>query len=669
MIRSQDFANYINENNRRHKEKAAPYNPLTGEGSFSVERTLVEIPDAPFPKIWFPKEMISKSKAMKRFKKYKTIELVLRSLGLEATPENREAFWIELCKERFKYDFEFWAFTTGTVKDKETDRDIPFKLRFAQRKVLKTLERERRLHKPIRIIIVKARQWGGSTLTEFYILWMQLIHHKQWNSVICGHVQSSAVNVRGLYNKILKTYPVWACEGAKSTKDLQLMPFEGSTTIRRLAARNCKITIGTAERPETLRSGDEVCIHLTEVGLWKETRGKKPEDIMQSIVGGVAPIPDSIIVIESTAKGVGNFFHREWIRACNKESSYVPVFVSWFDVEIYEQPILDMKKFIGSLTREEKRMFKDGATLEGINWYRTKSRDLSDMWRMRSEYPSNALEAFQSTGHPRYNLNDVERLRQGCVSPKFIGDISAAAEAGSKEALQNIEFCPEEKGCLKIWKKPDDEKKVSERYLVVLDIGGLSQNADRSVICVIDRYWLSECGIPEVVAEWCGHVEHYKLAWKAAQLAAWYHNALLVIESNTLESKATEGYHGEFILDEIAKYYRNMYARETSSEVVRQSVAKRWGFHTNAATKVTVCDHFEKVLQHDMYYEPCREAVDEIATLEVKDNGSLGAVDGCHDDRFITRAIGLYICYSKMRTPRPITEVGGQNIYLSNAAI
>jgi hypothetical protein len=54
-----------------------------------------------------------------------------------------------------------------------------------------------------------------------------------------------------------------------------------------------------------------------------------------------------------------------------------------------------------------------------------------------------------------------------------------------------------------------------------------------------------------------------------------------------------------------------------------------------------------------MYVERCREAVDEMKIFERKPNGSLGAVDGRgnHDDRVITRAMGIHFCYKKMGVP------------------
>jgi hypothetical protein len=55
-----------------------------------------------------------------------------------------------------------------------------------------------------------------------------------------------------------------------------------------------------------------------------------------------------------------------------------------------------------------------------------------------------------------------------------------------------------------------------------------------------------------------------------------------------------------------------------------------------------------------MYIETCSDACDEHDFMEVKGNGSLGAVDGQHDDRHITRAIGVWICYDYLNAPRRV---------------
>src|SRR5690606_34726975 len=84
---------------------------------------------------------------------------------------------------RLTHDFEFWASTTVRIKPKEGGDFIPFILNKPQRKLLAKLESQRLADKPIRQIILKARQWGGSTLVQIYMAWIQLRHKTNWNSL------------------------------------------------------------------------------------------------------------------------------------------------------------------------------------------------------------------------------------------------------------------------------------------------------------------------------------------------------------------------------------------------------------------------------------------------------------------------------------------------------
>lgn len=70
---------------------------------------------------------------------------------------------------RFKYDFEYWAYRCVVITDKLTGQDIPFKLNRPQRRLVAELERQRLASQPLRLIMLKARQWGGSALCYLLI--------------------------------------------------------------------------------------------------------------------------------------------------------------------------------------------------------------------------------------------------------------------------------------------------------------------------------------------------------------------------------------------------------------------------------------------------------------------------------------------------------------------
>lgn len=654
-----ELADILAENIRRNEERNKPYDPITGLGSDAIPRTHIKLKDSPIGEdLYIPTAMLEYS-AISNAVEAGSIKDSLEHGGMYATSENVAEFWKQFVKLRIQYDFEYWAASFVTIQDKETAGDIPFVLNSGQRKLLSAFEEMRLANKPIRIILLKARQWGGSTLTQIYIAWFQLVIKKQWSSVICAHTENTSRNVRGMYTKLLDNYPLWLCD-TNDRNDIKLSNYENSQKTRIIKSRGCKVSIGSAMKPDGLRGLDVACAHLSEIGLFPSTIQTKPEDLVQSIVSGIANKPNTIIVYESTAKGVGNFYHREWKRATttdrSERSNFKPVFVPFYILNQYTIPIDNAKEFAETLTEDEIVLFDEGATLESIAWCRDKMLEYSDIWRFHSEYPHNPTVAFQSTGHPFYNPDDVSKLAKTCTSPAYVGELVADEPFGGYAALEHIEFVKNDRGNLKVWVKPALDEKVTDRYVVVVDIGGASERADRSVICVFDRYHMADGGVPEVVCEWCGHIPHYKLAWLAIQVATWYHDALLVIESNTLESHRTEGVHSEFIMDEISRYYSNLYCR-TPAEQVRQGLPPKWGFHTNRQTKTMVCDHQRKVLEHSLYLERCEEAVDEHRTLEIKSNGEIAASDGSHDDRHITRAIGVWVCYQYLTVPSKYEDI------------
>lgn len=620
----------IEENKKRLALINAPYDPMTGEGS-PIPRTLVEIPDSPLPKMWLPNDMLLDPVVQSVIEH--GFHYHIYKAGLPVNDKTMNHFWEDFSRIRNRYDYEWNARMCQTISAKGQGRDIPFTLNYPQRKYLKELEELRTAGLPIDIILLKARQWGGSTLTQLYMLWIQLVHKRNWNSVICGDVEKQSSVVAGMLSKAITKYPLWASYHTRITTT----PYQGAQKTRVINLSNSRYSLGSAQKPDSLRSEDISMAHLTEVGLWKATKGKKPEDIVQSIFGSVASGPYTMKVLESTAKGVGNFFHRTWLDAVEGKNNFKPVFIAWFDIPLYSKPVEDYQSFIDSMTEEEYALFKLGATLEAINWYRDKKKEFPEEWRLASEFPSTPHEAFQSTGRRVFKISYIQSTRESCIAPWWKGDVE-----GDKLDCKLVRG----EGNLEIWYLPDLETPMRDRYVVSVDVGGVSDSADYSCIRVADRAAMPDGGIPEIVAQWHGHIEHDKLAWKAVQLAHLYGDALLVIEANTLESEGTEGDHFEYILNEIAGEYGNLYSR-TSEQEIRQGRPRRWGFHTNSSTKPMIIDHLVKAFRDGLYIEHCTHTCDEFDLYEIKENGKeMGAVEGNHDDRVMATAILIWVCYN-----------------------
>ena len=690
MTREEAIQAIIKENGRRNAEIYAKFDPVSGEGSVG-ERKKVVIDDFPVSVQWLPVEMLRVPLVRQIVECGSVRAFLTDNLNVEYTEEDRLKVIEQFVRIRCRYDFAFWAAVFVYIKRKGGGEDILFRLSRPQRRFVERLERLRKTGKPIRIVLLKARQWGGSTVSQLYMAWLQLVHKVGLNSLIIAHQGAGSDEIKDMFDRMIKAYPVEMLHKlgeAYDANEPKLVGVGKSGSIYRVPQRNCKIKIGTAERPDSCRGGDYNLVHLSEVGLWKATEGKKPEDIVRSACSGVLYRPYTMIVYESTANGTGNFFQREYDMASKGKSQFEAMFVSWFDIEIYSTPVDDILSFAANLydnrnndnvasSREESGkylwwLWEKGATLEAIHWYILERAKYNEHASMASEYPSDDVEAFVHSGTMVFDKYKVEAFKKYCKEPRFVGDVYADADEG-KNALKNLRFVEDRQGVLWIWEKPeiDEDEKVTNRYLTVVDVGGRSSKADWSVIVVFDRLFMAEGGRPAVAAQWYGHCDIDLLAWKAAQIAAFYDNSLLVIESNTLEThdkeRDVDGDQSQFILNQIKGVYPNLYARKQSEEDILQGLPTKYGFHTNVATKPMVISTLVKVIRENLYVERDARCLDEYLTYEKKPNGAYGAIIGKHDDLLMTRAIGLHICFYEMELPKFVKRTKRMLVKKKNA--
>lgn len=690
----------LDDNARRNAEVYAKFDPISGKGSIG-ERKRVIISDFPIKVQYLPVEMLQVP-LVKKLIKYGSVDALLNAIWEEEHPdydkvdandlyggyeyaEDRLKVIHQFVRLRCRYDFAFWAAFYVYIKNKGGGEDVLFRLTRPQRRFVARLERLRKAGKPIRIVLLKARQWGGSTTSQIYMAWLQLVLKVGLNSLIIAHQGAGSDEIKDMFDRMIKAYPIDMLHKlgeAYSENEPKLVGVGKSGSIHRVPQRNCKIKIGTAERPDSCRGGDYNLVHLSEVGLWKVTDGKKPEDIVRSACSGVLLRPYTMIVYESTANGTGNFFQREYDDAKNGKSQFEAMFVSWFDIEQYsikfnseeEKRHFAIRLYINrendnvSSTREESGkylwwLWERGATLEAINWYIQERAKYTEHGLMAAEFPSDDVEAFVHSGARVFDKYKVEKLKPTCKPPKYIGEVYADTDEG-KDALKNLRFVGDKQGSLHIWELPeeDEEEIVTDRYLTVVDVGGRSNKADWSVIVVFDRLFMAEGGKPVVVAQWYGHIDIDLLAWKAARVAAFYNNSLLVIESNTLEThdkeREVDGDQSQFILNQIKDIYPNLYARKQSEEDIREGLPLKYGFHTNVATKPMIISTLIKVIRESLYVERDARCLDEYLCYEKKQNGAFGAITGKHDDLLMTRAIGLHICFFEMEIPKFVPRQG-----------
>ena len=199
------------------------------------------------------------------------------------------------------------------IVDKDDGTTVPYILNYGQRLLLAAQEEMRQAGKPIRIVMPKARQFGGSTETQLYGKWMQDCRHTRWNMAIMAHQTAASIRIRAMYDLALEHQPGWSV-GFKG-KRLKSAPFKGSTadfivrTNTGEIVRDSITTVASYENYDASRSANLKMAHLSEVAYWKETEQKKPEGVLSSLNGTIGNRPDTMIVMESSGRVVGDFFY------------------------------------------------------------------------------------------------------------------------------------------------------------------------------------------------------------------------------------------------------------------------------------------------------------------------------------------------------------------------
>lgn len=211
-------------------------------------------------------------------------------------------------------------------------RLVPLIFNPLQRRLYDEIQRQQRAGQPVRIIILKARQIGFSTAVAA-LFYQRAATVEGTQAMIVAHKADASTNI---FNK---TKLFWDCsppeirpqKKASNAKELLFEnPSPKSGERLRDPGLRSRIEIETAGNREAGRSATIQLLHLSELAFWPHG-----EQTMASLMQAVPPLPETIVVIESTANGAGGVFYREWQRANKGESMFTPLFFPWFQHEEY----------------------------------------------------------------------------------------------------------------------------------------------------------------------------------------------------------------------------------------------------------------------------------------------------------------------------------------------
>lgn len=285
-------------------------------------------------------------------------------------------------RQRLKDDFEHYAVKCLKIRTKSGSVE-PLELNVAQKYIHERVEEQRAKTGKVRAIILKGRQQGCSTYIEGRFYW-RVSHTRGVRAFILTHEEEATNNLFELANRYHENCPppVKPSTSAANAKELHFNKLDSGYKV------------GTAGNKAVGRSSTVQLFHGSEVGFWPNAQ-QHAAGILQAIPDA----PGTEAFLESTANGIGNFFHQQWQAAEAGESEYIAIFVPWYWQPEYRKVVPDDFELT-----EDERAYRDayGLDLEQMSWRRTKIVELKDPTLFKQEYPATAAEAFQVSGLDPY---------------------------------------------------------------------------------------------------------------------------------------------------------------------------------------------------------------------------------------------------------------------------
>ena len=383
-------------------------------------------------------------------------------------------------------------------------------------------------------------------------------------------------------------------------------------------------------------------LHLTEIPFWNGDAEIAATALEDATKGGK-------ISGESTAKGVGDWFHRKFIKGKHNEGGIRSHFFEWWWNENYQidgatfetfggdvylilknqnvttlsdeelkkakltnydekqqrelnlpmQSELNSAKQIAAFLYEKDRIavenFLDDEVARRIAWRRQEIAKKGEK-KFRVEYPENDVDPFAQTGG---SIFDQSYTRVAC-EPR--------------------------------------EPETGHRYVVSLDPSIGIEGGDPAAICVIDAH------TGEQVYSWSGIEKQDLQARRACNLSDKFFGADLVIESNAGEAAIIEcenlGYEHRLYRHISVESQREVDNGKTS---MRQAIERaRPGVVMTDRLKRLIISLLEKAWR-DGDFKASSQALCDEATVFVQNGNKMEAKSGYHDDLIMATALAYYV--------------------------
>lgn len=517
---------------------------------------------------------------------------------------------------------------------------VNFDLQPAQTKLHKAVLKQRAASQPVRIIYLKPRRVmiSAGTAAEFF---HEIPFTPGQHGMVVAHDLKAAKEVwryyRDFNNKFQPFRGIRLPKLAIHARNKGVIEWENGSSIE----------IATARNLDSGRSFGLRFLQMAEYAFYPDARR-----VGQGLLNAVADDPGTMIVKESTANGVGNPFHRDWLDAVDPTggSGWEAVFFAWFEHPEYTMPFRshdDARRFQDSLTKDEAELWETHSlTLEQMQWRRwaIKNKCAGSVETFHQEYPSTPEEAFLYSGRPRFSHQHLSKM-------PVIQDAPCGELVELPGPQPRLIFQVGERGPLVVYKRPQPGR----RYVAGADIsegidvgdgtiGG--EDPDYSVMSIFD----ADTG--EQVAKLRGRLEPSPFADYAVAVLRWYNYPFLVPEANGPGLAFLE--HILRLKYPVNLIYHRYPEPDEQFTSARGTKLQLLGWRESSRTRPQLISALDQYIREMGVILRDPNTVAEHFSFVIKASGRAEHQDNCHDDEVF--AVGLSVI--GLQHPPPDTRTG-----------
>jgi|GEM_PF-2356809 hypothetical protein len=470
---------------------------------------------------------------------------------------------------------------------------------------------------PVRLDLLKFRQWGGSTWLEaegFY----EVMKFANWRAMAVSVDADSTDHIFGMTKIFEEDLPA----GDKRPKDAtnrKEIKFTRPHRSQFIAQTAGKISLGHSFTAQFL--------HCSEIARWEnaETQMGGLQEIVPLRAG-------TTIVRETTANGQGGFFYDAWRENVRRRrrhpddySGYLPVFVGWYmfpDYAIAPRP--------GTVFSREERALQHKLNLTDaqLYWRRTKLAEMNgDLGLFQEQYPSCWEEAFQVSGNPVFSA-EIQTLQRLYLATGGRRRVVFDETSGTVEPVDTDELL--NSWLVRAGPREDHDYAIGIDSMEgrLSDVNNPKSALDTDGITVLDR------NTGEVVAIYQGRTDQRELAKQAYRAAVWYHEAFVGPEMPA--SMVLLSYFKE-------RNYPNLYNRSIHEDRLAEGESEVLGWRTTSITRKWLVDDFVVAAKEGGVKVVFEELLEEMQSFVRNKNGRAEALPGEHDDLLFSAMIALQV--------------------------